>query len=84
VTRQNGFAIRDFRRLRAVSISEMAFTLDITPAHYRKLEAETREAQPVHLERMARRFDVSVASLVRTPPGSVAGSVSAGRETVRA
>jgi transcriptional regulator with XRE-family HTH domain len=92
MSRQNGFAIRAFRQKAGYTVREMADRLPheqyadsrISLAHYRKIEDETREAGPRQLQALAVAFDVPVAALVRTPPGGVGGSVSAGRETVRA
>jgi transcriptional regulator with XRE-family HTH domain len=81
VTRQNGFAIRALRDKAGISTAEMARRLEISTPHYRKLEDETRAATEEHLQRIATALDIPVPALVRTPPG---GSVSAGRETVRA
>jgi transcriptional regulator with XRE-family HTH domain len=79
--RQNGFTIRALRKRAGISTEDMARRLDILPSTYRRLEDETRAASEEHLKRIATALDMPVPALVRTPPG---GSVSAGRETVRA
>jgi transcriptional regulator with XRE-family HTH domain len=81
VSRQNGFAIRAFRQAAQIPVSRMAEFADVHPGHYRKIEAETRNAQPEQLARIAKALDVPVAAIVRAAP---AEPVSAGRETVRA
>jgi transcriptional regulator with XRE-family HTH domain len=81
MARQNGFAIRGFRQLSGLDVEEMALVADVSPSQYRRIEAETRNAKPEQIARIAARFNVTPAALVRAAP---AEPVSAGRETVRA
>lgn len=82
---QNGFAVRAFRQKDGLSVATMAQILDISETHYRRLEAETRDAQPEQIARIAKAVNVPPAALVRTPPDVViGGSLSADREMVRA
>jgi transcriptional regulator with XRE-family HTH domain len=69
VTVQNGFAIRAFRNLARFTTDDAAAVLEISAAHYRKIEAETRDAQPEQIAALAKAFNVPAAALVRTPPG---------------
>jgi transcriptional regulator with XRE-family HTH domain len=68
VTTQNGFAIREFRQAAGFTVTQAADVAGISPAHYRKIEAETRDAQPAQIAALARAFNVTAAALVRTPP----------------
>jgi transcriptional regulator with XRE-family HTH domain len=79
VTVQNGFAIRAFRHLTGFSAAEVASALELSAAHYRKIEAETRDAQPEQIAALAKAFNVTPAALVRTPPGQPAVSVPPGK-----
>jgi DNA-binding XRE family transcriptional regulator len=72
MARQNGFAIRGFRQIAGISVTHMAEIAEVSPAHYRKLEAETREAHPATLAKIAKAVDQPVAALVRTPPSGTA------------
>jgi transcriptional regulator with XRE-family HTH domain len=69
MTVQNGFAIRAFRQITGFTADEVASALEISAAHYRKIEAETRDAQPEQIAALAKAFNVPAAALVRTPPG---------------
>lgn len=83
MTTQNGFAIRGFRQLAGISVTQMAEIAEVSPAHYRKLEAETRDAHPMTLAKIAKAVNQPVAALVRTPPGAAA-PMSVPSEMVRA
>ena len=82
MTTQNGFAIRAFRQRDRLTVTMLAEILGISDAHYRKIEAETRDAQPEHIAALAKAFNVTAAALVRTPPGATA-PLSAASETVK-
>jgi transcriptional regulator with XRE-family HTH domain len=75
VTVQNGFAIRAFRNLARLPASQVAEAAGVSEAHYRKIEAETRNARPQQVIAIAKAFNVPAAALVRTPPGQPALSV---------
>lgn len=72
MTTQNGFAIRAFRENNTkLDPAGMALLVGVSAAHYRKIEAETRDAQPSQIAKIARACNVPAAALMRTPPGTV-------------
>jgi transcriptional regulator with XRE-family HTH domain len=75
MTVQNGFAIRAFRNLARLPASHVAEAVGVSEAHYRKIEAETRNANPAQIVAIAKAVNVTPAALVRTPPGQPAVSV---------
>lgn len=64
-TAQNGFALRDFRCMRGLTVDELARAVRISAPHLRNLEHEHRSASDEHLNRIAHVLDVRVASLRR-------------------
>lgn len=63
---QNGFALRDFRVCRGLSVDELANRIQISGPHLRNLELEHRSATDVDLNKLAYALDINVASLRRT------------------
>lgn len=80
MTTQNGFAIRGFRQNQGISVTQMAEIAEVSAAHYRKIEAETREVHPMTIAKIAKAVHQPVAALVRTPPGQPA--LSAPTDTI--
>lgn len=64
-TAHNGFAIRDFRIMRGLSVDDLAQAIDVSAPHLRNLENEHRDASDEHLNRIAHVLDIRVASLRR-------------------
>lgn len=76
-TRHNGFAIRDFRLTRGMTVDDLAKQTDISAPHLRNIENEHRDASDEHLNRIARVLDVRVAALRRVSRADDNQAVSA-------
>lgn len=62
----NGFVIRDFRCGRGLTVDELANRTLISAPHIRNFENGWREANDVHLARIAQALEVRFTSLRRT------------------
>lgn len=61
----NGYAIRAFREKEGLSVQDLANAANITAPHMRNIENEHRNANPQHLNLIARALGVPVAALQR-------------------
>lgn len=71
---QNGYAIRAFREKEGLSVQALANAANVTAPHMRNIENEHRNANPAHLNLIARALGVPVAALQRVPSAAMAAS----------
>jgi transcriptional regulator with XRE-family HTH domain len=64
---QNGYAVRDFRIARGMTVDDLSKVTGISTPHIRNIETENKDASDEHLNRLALALDVKVNSLRRMP-----------------
>jgi ribosome-binding protein aMBF1 (putative translation factor) len=74
---QNGPAIREIRVREGLSVSDLAQSIDISDSHLRNIEMENRAASEVHMARIAKKLNCSLAAIRRRIDAAASGQVPA-------
>src|SRR5436305_12576679 len=69
-TRQNGFAIRDFRLAAGLTIDQLAQAADVSTGHMRNIENEIRDASHEHLALIAAAVGAREEAILRQRPAA--------------